>query len=451
MRTSVVDQLPLVPQIAGHQHMEELAQMSRMLDEHPEAAERVLADLIAGGIDPDKGREGLSGEQVLRAIIVKQGNQYSYEQLAFHLADSMSYRAFCRFGIDKPTPSATTLQDNIKKVRAETLETINQMLVEHAKDIGVEDGLKVRADCTVIESNIHAPTDSSLLWDCVRTLARYLHAVQEYVEVPFTDHARVAKRRNVAINNAKTKSDRDKRYRELIKLTARTVNDANRAVAALEAQYPAEALETPWLHEVYSKLRHYIELAQRVLDQTRRRVLEGETVPAADKIVSIFEPHTDIIVKDRRDTLYGHKICLTAGASGLILDCVIEDGNPADSTLAVRTIQRQIDIYGRSPRQATFDGGFTSRDNLDKIKALGVQDVAFSKARGIALSDMVKSSWVYRCLKHFRAGIEGIISFLKRCFGWTRCTWRSLESFKAYTWGSVVAANLLVLARHALK
>src|SRR5690606_6380893 len=99
----------------------------------------------------------------------------------------------------------------------------------------------------------------------------------------------------------------------------------------------------------------YVALAERVLDQTRRRVFDGESVPAADKVVSIFEPHTDIIVKDRRETLYGHKVCLTAGASGLVLDCVVEGGNPADATLAVRTIERHIDIYDEPPRQAAFD------------------------------------------------------------------------------------------------
>ena len=113
-------------------------------------------------------------------------------------------------------------------------------------------------------------------------------------------------------------------------------------------------------------------------------------------------------------------------------------------------IERQIDIYNRPPRQACFDGGFTSNDNLEAIKKLEVKDVAFSKARGIALLDMVNSSRVYRRLKHFRAGIESIISCLKRSTGWTRCTWRSLSSFKAYTWTSVLAANLLVLARRAL-
>jgi IS5 family transposase len=145
---------------------------------------------------------------------------------------------------------------------------------------------------------------------------------------------------------------------------------------------------------LYATLRHYIELTERVLDQTRRRILDGESVPAAEKVLSIFEPHTDIIVKDRRETLYGHKLCLTTGASGLVLDCVIEKGNPADSALATTMIERQLDIYRQAPRQATFDGGFASKDNL---------------------------------------------------------TWRSLESFKSYTWTSVVAANLLVLARHALR
>ena len=201
---------------------------------------------------------------------------------------------------------------------------------------------------------------------------------------------------------------------------------------------------------LYAILVHYISLTERVLDQTRRRVLHGESVPVAEKVVSIFEPHTDITVKDRRETLYGHKLCLTAGASGLVLDCVIEDGNPADSNLAIEMIERQIEIYGRAPRQACFDGAFSSIKNVDEIKALDVEDVAFSKSRGIKITDMVKSSWVYRCLKHVRAGIESIISFLKRSFGWSRCTWRSLPSFRAYAWSSVVAANLLTIARHAL-
>jgi transposase, IS5 family len=173
-------------------------------------------------------------------------------------------------------------------------------------------------------------------------------------------------------------------------------------------------------------------------------------VPATQKVVSIFEPHTDIIRKDRRDTLYGHKVFLTGAASGLIVDCFVERGNPADATKAVKLAQRAIKVLGNKPEQIVFDGGFSSRDNLEQIKALGIRDVAFSKAPGLSIKEMVKRTWLYQRLRNFRAGIEGVISFLKRRFGWDRCAWRSYESFRAYTWGSVIAANLVLLARHAI-
>lgn len=451
MRASVLQQLPLVPQISGHDHMAELQEMSRILDRHPQAAESVLADLLRRGIDPGRGRGGLSGEQVLRAAIIKQLNQYSYDELAFHLADSMSYRAFARIALDPESqPSASTLQDNIKKIRPETMEVINRMLLADAQEQGVEDGKKIRVDCTVTETNIHEPTDSSLLSDCVRVLCRYLKRSKEFVSVAYTDHSRRAKRRFIGIKHAKRMEARVPLYVDLIKVTEKTAASGKRVLEALEARYPPEAMEVPELAKLTEELRHYIGLTERVLDQTRRRVLNEETVPATEKLVSIFETHTDIIVKDRRETLYGHKLCLTAGASGLVLDCFVEAGNPNDATLPVKMIERQIEIYGKAPRQAAFDGGFASNANLASIKKLEVEDVAFSKYRGLEITDMVKSTAVFRRLKRFRAGIEGVISFFKRCFGWDRCTWRSLPSFKAFVWSSTVAANLLVLARSAL-
>lgn len=134
----------------------------------------------------------------------------------------------------------------------------------------------------------------------------------------------------------------------------------------------------------------------------------------------------------------------------MVLDGVVQVGNPPDSTLAVEMVERRKPMYGRAPRQASFDGGFASRANLRDIKKLGVEDVCFSKSGFLKVPDMVKSRWVYRKLRRFRAGIEAGISFLKRCFGLDRCTWRGLESFKSYTWASVVSHNLLVLARHSL-
>jgi IS5 family transposase len=450
MRRSVRDQLALVPAPFGHDHVRELQAVRAILDAHPEFARWVQADLLAGGIAADRGRNGMSGEQVLRALVIKQANGFSYEQLAFHLVDSQSYRAFCLIGFAEKPPKKSTLQRNIKLVRPETLERLNRALVGYAQEQGIEDGRRLRGDSTVIEATIHEPTDSRLLVDCVRVLTRHLREARGYVALAYTNHHRRAKRRALAIQHAAKAEQRVPLYRDLVKVAEHTVEAARLAVEKLEDRYPAEAFQQPELGGLRDELNHFAALAEKVLDQTRRRVFDGETVPAPQKIVSIFEPHTDIIRKDRRDTLYGHKVFLTAGASGLIVDCMVERGNPTDSTKAVTLVKRAIKTLGAKPEQVAFDGGFTSRNNLDEIKALGIRDVVFSKSPGIAIKEMIKRTWLYQRLRHFRAGIEGIISFLKRSFGWDRCAWRSYGSFRAYTWGSVLAANLVMLARHTL-
>jgi len=134
----------------------------------------------------------------------------------------------------------------------------------------------------------------------------------------------------------------------------------------------------------------------------------------------------------------------------MILDCIVEQGNPADASLVEKSIKRQIALYGRPPRQACYDGGFGSKDNINKAKGLGVKDVAFHKKRGLQITDMVKSAWVFKRLKNFRAGIEGCISTLKRAFQMDRCLWRGFEAFQSYVWISVISFNLVVLARHLL-
>ena len=147
---------------------------------------------------------------------------------------------------------------------------------------------------------------------------------------------------------------------------------------------------------------------------------------------------------------YGHKINLATGRSGLILDVVVETGNPADAERFLPMLERHIARHGQPPRQIASDGGYASADNLNQAKALGVSDVAFHKKGGLGIEDMVKSRWVYRKLRNFRAGIEANISCLKRAFGLARCTWRGLAHFKAYVWSSVVAYNLALCARLTL-
>ena len=195
-----------------------------------------------------------------------------------------------------------------------------------------------------------------------------------------------------------------------------------------------------------AKVDHYRPLIERIIAQTERRVLAGEPVPASDKLVSLFEPHADIIRKGR-EVAYGHKLNLTTGRSGLILDLVIEAGNPADSERLLPMLERHSAFYGQPPRQAAADGSYASRDNLRQAKARGVRDMAFHKKGGLGIEDMVRSRWVYRKLRNFRAGIEADISCLKRAYGLARCTWRGLGHFRAYVWSAVVAYNLALLAR----
>lgn len=439
------EQLSLTQPWIDHSHARELEAISRMLDEEADMVRLIEQDLVQGVKSPHTGARGMSGDQVLRVLVVKQMNGFSYEELHFHLLDSASYRTFCRFGALEEVPAKSTLAENVKKVRAETLEALNRVLLKRAAREKVERGRKVRIDATVTETNIHEPSDSTLLWDAVRVLTDLLERAKAVAGFTiWRDHTKRAKRRMLGVQRAKSKEKRKPLYRDLLKVSRKVLGYAIAARGAL-----AESSEERERRLAY-ELNRYRLLLERVIEQTERRVLCGETVSAGEKVVSIHEPHTDIIVKDGRDTLYGHKIYLTGGASGLVLDCLITEGNPADSTLCTPMLQRQKEIYGRPPRQAAFDGGFTSKENLREAKDLGVKDVCFSKKRGLKVPDMVKSTWVYRKLRDFRAGIEGVISFLKRAFGLDRCTWRGEFSFRSYVWSGVLAANLLTLARHKL-
>ena len=445
MRQLLREQPTLNGPVVDHPLARELEGIDGILRCHnPGMALRVLQDLQRSVLWVGEGREGMPAEQVLRAAILKQRNKWTYDELSFHLADSRTYRAFCGLGPFDDPPSRSTLQRNIKTITEDTWGLINGHVVRYAREKRVEDGRKTRTDATAVASNIHAPSDSSLLWDSVRVLARLmLRAHEDFGIRRFPDRRRRAKRRALEVLNTKPhqKRKRVKAYRDLLKVTHETIRYAREGIAQLEA---CADIMTPLLA---AEIRRYIPRVERVIDQTERRVLHGEQVPAEDKIFSIFEEHTDIIIKDQRDIHYGHKLTVTSGRSGLILDWVIEDGNPADSTLAVRMVERQKDLYGRVPRQVAFDGGFASKDNLREIKDLGVNDVSFSKKRGLDVLDMVKSHWVYRRLRDFRAGIESWISFLKRSFGLERVDWRGKAGFARYVGASIVAANLVILAR----
>jgi len=433
--------------------MKELEKIDEILNQNPSIYEKAMQDLGGAIKEKDVGAEGMSAEQVVHAALLKQMETLSYNKLAFHIADSRTFSRFCKIGIGDKCFKKSALQSNIKSLSPETWESINGTILDWAAQKGIEKGRKARIDCTVVASNIHDPTDSSLLWDTVRVLNRLLIKTKvsfEGMDFYFSDHTKRAKRRALGVLNAKDKKQRKERYKDLLTVTKKVIGYVDSALDALKA-HSFNALEGIALAEcLRNEMEEYKTLGLRVINQTERRVLNGESVPAEEKVVSIFEEHSDIIRKDRRDTYYGHKICLTGGASNLILDCKILEGNPADSELVKDMLDRQKEIYGTYPLKVALDGGFASKDNLAYAKEKKIKDVCFSKKRGLEEEQMCRSRYVYKKLRDFRAGIESGISWLKRCFGLDTCSWKGLSSFKSYVWSSIVSANLLTLARKQL-
>lgn len=438
MRQVYHAQVPLACR-GNHPRSAELTEMSRLLDANRVALKAVHADLLRiRKADAKRGRKGMNAEQVVRAAIVKQMLGLSYDELAFQLGDSLQLRGFCRLSPSDDAPVKSTLQANIGAIRAETWEAMNRLLVKDARTRKVEDGRWMRTDTTVIKSNIHHPLDSTLLWDGVRVLTRIMLRAHEKYGTTRSNFRRRAKRRSIAILNARRMDQRIPLYRDLLKVTRKTVLAAETAARELSAAGAVVYL---------LQLAYFLPLVKRVIEQTERRVLHGESVPAEDKLVSLFEPHTDIIRKDRRDTYFGHKVTLSTGRSGLVLDLVIEKGNPADATLTLRSAQRHQKLFGVAPERVAFDGGFASKANLEGLKSAGISEVCFSKPAGVPVEKMTSTPRVRRTLKRFRAGIEATVSFLKRSFGLSRCTWKGLARFHAYAWCSTVAHNLLTTAR----
>ncbi len=405
---------------AEHEIGRELNAMSRWLDQHRSLLSLVAADLSGHGIK-ETGRHGLPAEAVLRCALLKQYRQLSYVELAFHLEDSASFISFARLPLSW-SPKKSVLQQTISAISAASWEAINRAVLSSARQQKLDDGSVVRIDSTVTASLMHAPTDSSLLWDGVRVMVRLLKQAETLLgATPFTwrNHRRLAKKRAAAIQYSRGKRRKAKLYRDMITATRATMASLRLAAQHLLASSSIEAVALR--HEA----EQYLPLIERVIDQTERRVFGG------------------------RDVHYGHKLNLTTGRSGLVFDIVVEAGNPADSERFLPMLERHIARQDTAPRQTASDGGYASIANLEQAKALGVDDVVFHKKRGIAIDAMAKSRWVYRKLRNFRAGIEANISCLKRAFGLDRCTWRGLAHFQSYVWSSVVAYNLALFARLA--
>lgn len=442
MRETRVAQISIFENFAQHEFAERLLNLSNILDQWPEFLELIEKDLRDTSTKV-VGRKGLTVENVLRCLVLKQMLQISYQQLAFHLADSMTYRSFTRLAPEF-TPRKSALQNTIRKITPETLEKIHQLMTQFLLQQRVIRLDQIRIDSTVVKSNIATPSDSQLLEDSVRVISRYLAKSRDMtgVKIRFTDKRKAAKSLAFRIFNAK-KAEKDTLYSELLKLVRVVLKQANSGLEKISRKTPIEANTEQWQADV----KHYRDLMLKVVDQTERRVIHHEKVPSAEKIVSIFESHTDVIVKGFRDIQYGHKINLASDVHGFITYFGIENGNPADSARFLPVVKAHEEQFACLPTSVACDGGYASKENVKAGRSMGIKRVVFNKRVGISYQAMGVKKKTFERLRNFRAGIEGNISELKRAYGASKATWKKEDGFQAFVWSSVICYNLVRLAR----
>jgi IS5 family transposase len=432
-----------------------LQSISDFLDEHKEMVEAVRRDLQRGLKNPETGRSGLTPQQVLRSLILMRVKNWNYRELRERIVDGYTLRQFTDFYCQS-VPKHNAFNRAFNRLTPETLRAVNELVVQAAVDLGLEEGQKLRVDTTVVQTDIHHPTDSTLLGDVVRVVTRLVLRLRKAVQKRahgFHNRSRAARRRMREIQRM-TPQERPERqtekYRELIGVTEEVVHSAQKVVAQTRKARGKNLLTDLAIPELQKEINHYCELGDRVIDQARRRVFQGEQVPSTEKIYSIFETHTDLIKRGKVQTPieFGHKVFLAESAQGLITQYEVLEGNPGDDQQVEPSLERHKDTFGRAPELYGSDRGFFSETNLKSCKQSGVKVVCIPQRGGkkAAKRERYEKSSAFKEGQRFRAGIEGRISVLFRGRGMKRCLAEGRERFEMLVGAAVLANNLMRIA-----
>ncbi|MCB0164243.1 MAG: ISNCY family transposase [Anaerolineae bacterium] len=401
------------------------------------------------------GRNSTPVEVVLRMLAVKHLYNLSYEKTERQVKDSLALRWFCRVYFEA-VPDDTTLIKWANQVQPESLKAFNHRLTSLATELKVTKGRKLRTDGTVVESNIQPPRDSQLLVDSVRVLGRTLSRAKEIVGqqsdlVKETFRNRIRSARNLGRQISQQMGKRTEKakqagrqaYKALIKTVQTTLEQVGQVAEVLKGQSSQQAQR---LQETFET---FIPRVQQVIDQATRRVMNGEKVPATDKIVSIFEPHTDIICRNKanKPVEYGHKVWLDEVDGGIVTDFRVLDGNPCDETQWQPALDHHLQQFGRPPDQASADRGVHSADNEHFAQKLGVKRIVLPKPgyKSQQRKHHEKSPW-FKQGRRWHNGIEGRISVLKRKYGMDCCLYHGHDGFQRWVGWAVIANNCQIIA-----
>jgi transposase, IS5 family len=420
----------------------ELAVVDTILSDHPEIIEIVREEMTGGKEGSALGRQDMpTVEQIVRAAIYKEMKNLTYRELEYQQHDSRLCAVFIKLDDRKPF-SFKVFQKYISLISAEALNKILVAINKIAMGEGIEKGRSIRTDSTVVETNIHYPTNNSLVWDCIKTIDRLLKKLKDSgVEIKVRSYKKQAKKNHYKINNTAAKEKRKEDFEKQLKLLRSSINQAERALMA-----PPPKTVGGWAEaeSAIRALRDLLPKAEKVYDNARLHEILGESVPNKEKIFSIYKDHTDIIVKGKREVEFGHKVNLSTGRSNLILDCQILDGNPRDTVLYTDVLERIQANYGIVPRDVVTDGGYASKDNARAAQEKGIINIVFNKITR-SLKNIVRSTNIETRLKKWRSGIEAVISNLKRGFELFRCEWRTRARFDAKVYWNVIVYNIRVM------
>ena len=369
--------------------------------------------------------------------------------------DGLTLRTFTDFDCHR-VPKHDAFNRAFNRLTPATMQAINQAVVQTAVQLGLEDGKQSRVDTTVVETDIHFPTDATLLWDTVRTVTRLIEDLHETLPrgvQGFTNRTRSARRRMQALERMTAQerhTQQEPKYRELLGITGQVLENARQVIKKVGRIKGMDVMEQATVDQLCKEITAYCELGDRVIGQTRRRVIDGEQVPSEEKVYSIFESHTDLIKrgKARKPVEFGHKVFLAESAQGLITDYQVLDGNPADTTQVRPSLERHRQTFHCAPDLYAGDRGFYSAENLDECQKAGVNQVSIPQRGGqkTAEREALERSPAFKKGQRFRVGIEGRISVLFRGRGMKRCRAQGRERFEVLVGAAVLANNLLRIA-----
>jgi IS5 family transposase len=405
-----------------------------------------------------RGRLGTPAEVVIRLLILKHLFDWSYDDMEREVRANLVYRMFTRIDAGE-VPDAKTILKIARALGPEVIEQLHRQVVEVAKRAGVTHGRRFRIDTTVVETNVHYPTDSTLLQDGVRVLTRTMQrasAVLGDQQGRIRNRMRSVTRTVLTIayqaRSAKTRVAFVQSYRRLMATTRAVVRDATTMIRRLGQRIrTAHATTQPILQRAQDQLQQMRPLVHRVLAQTRARVLGGDThVP--DKVLSVFEPHTETIRKGKiaKPNEFGKLITIQESEHQIVTAYEVHARRPADVTLWTTALDRHQTIFGRAPDLAAGDRGFSSAGNEQAAAIRGVRRVILPRRgpKSSARRAYERQRW-FRRGQRWRVGCEGRISVLKRRHGLRRCRYHGVDGMHRWVGFGVIADNLMNIAAFA--